>query len=423
MENNQRKNAYLALLNLFSSATGYPIGLFEIRNGQIIGLFSAGSLERFEEHCKLIQSFPGGKKACDNDQCYRAQLAFDDGKEKLTCCYAGIWNQVYPVKINDEVQAVFLYGETLIDDTTYMQTTLERHLEAAKTLNLSPEDAKQLYNALNKVKTNSIIKLSQHRDLLSEIEAILFSIVHEEQKQLQNMEKAIHELQTRLQAIISLSENMVTGSLSQKSNSLRQEAGRMLSKAEALATLVNNLGEYQQHYHFTPTKLRPIFSRAWGIYEDEAKDRNIKIKITLENINNNEPELELSPRHMEWAINNLIHNAIKYSFTGSADRIRFINIVGHCEQDRYIFSISNYGVGIKRFEIEKGLIFQDGYQGELTRGEQRTGSGKGLVFVKRVIDRHNGKIEISSNPLGENEVNKHQPYLTTITIFLPIKQK
>ena len=48
------------------------------------------------------------------------------------------------------------------------------------------------------------------------------------------------------------------------------------------------------------------------------------------------------------------------------------------------------GIGIKNDELEKGLIFKDGYQGELTHGENRTGPGKGLTFVKRVIDRHKG---------------------------------
>jgi len=304
-----------------------------------------------------------------------------------------------------------------------MQTTLEHHQQTVKTLSLSPEDAKQLNNTLNKVKKNSLAKIEESRSLLSEIEAVLFGLIDEEQKQLRNLEKAVHELQTRLQAIISLSENMVTGSFSLKSSSLRQEAGRMLNKAEAMATIVNNLGEFQQEYQFKLTKVRPIFSRAWSVYEDEAKDRRIKLKINLEKVNDADPELDLSPRHIEWAINNLIHNAIKYSFTGSADRIRFVEIIGRNEQDYYVFSVSNYGIGIKKVEIENGLIFQDGYQGELTRGEHRTGSGKGLTFVKRVIDRHKGKIHVDSIPVGElSEMKTTQPHLNIITISLPYKQ-
>lgn len=90
----------------------------------------------------MIRSFPGGKKACDNDQCHRAKQAYVDGEPKLTCCHAGIWNQASPIKVNGHVEGVFLYGETLIDDPDYMQTTFDHHLRAVKALKLSNEDAK-----------------------------------------------------------------------------------------------------------------------------------------------------------------------------------------------------------------------------------------------------------------------------------------
>ncbi len=422
MENDQRIKAYQALLSLFSSATGLPIGLFEVKDGQTVGFFSAGSLERFEEHCKLIQSFPGGIEACNQAQCHRAKKVITNGEVELTCCHAGIWNQLSPVKINGETRAIFVYGETLVDESDYMQTTFNRHLKAVETLKLSNEDARRLYDALNKVKHSSLKRLEEFKNVLSEVETILFGFLEEEIRQSRNLEKAIHELQTRLQAIISLSENMVTGSFSLKSSSLRQEAGRMLNKAMALATIVNNLGQFEQEYQFKSTKLRPLFSQAWAIYEDEAKDRNIKLKIDLEKINGTDPELVLSPRHIEWAINNLIHNAIKYSLTGSADRARFVEVTGRIEKDQYVCSISNYGIGIKKHEIENGLVFLEGYQGEITRGEQRTGSGKGLTFVKHVIDQHHGVIAITSKPTSKDDANVHRPYLTTITVSLPLKQ-
>lgn len=422
MESDQRTQARQALLNLFSSLTGFPIGLFETKEGQTKGLFSIGSLERFEEHCRLIQSFPGGLEACNQDQCHRAKTAFTNGEKRLTCCHAGIWNLASPVKMNGDIRAVFLYGETLIDSPDHMQTTFDHHLQAIKDLRLSSEEAKKLYDSLNKVKSSSLERLDESQKFLADIEMVLFGLVDEEEKQLRSLEKAVHELQTRLQAIISLSENMVTGSFSIKSSNLRQEAGRMLSKAEALATIVNNLGEFQQEYRFRRTKLRPIFSRAWSIYEDEAKDRHIKLKIDLEKINDSEPELDLSPRHIEWAINNLVHNAIKYSYTGSSDRPRYVEITGHREDENYVFSIKNFGIGIKRFEIEQGLIFNDGYQGELTHGEHRTGSGKGLTFVKGVVDRHTGNIIVESIPPEERDERTRggSPHLNIFTISLPL---
>jgi len=105
------------------------------------------------------------------------------------------------------------------------------------------------------------------------------------------------------------------------------------------------------------------------------------------------------------------------------NRERRVEVEGSQNDLYYQIKITNYGIGILSDEIEKGLIFTDGYQGELTHGENRTGSGKGLTFVKRVIDRHHGKIHVESIPMGNHEDIYGQPYLNTFTIELPISQE
>ena len=71
----RRKDAHLALLDLFASITRLPVGLYMQSNGQIEALFSPGALANFEEHCRMIQAFPGGKARCHADQCNRAERA------------------------------------------------------------------------------------------------------------------------------------------------------------------------------------------------------------------------------------------------------------------------------------------------------------------------------------------------------------
>ena len=95
---------------------------------------------------------------------------------------------------------------------------------------------------------------------------------------------------------------------------------------------------------------------------------------------------------------------------------------GAPEGEFYRISVSNYGVGIEQYEIDDGSIFKDGYQGVLTQGENRTGSGKGLSFVKRVIDRHHGTIKADSAKMGSKHEFFGEPHLTTFTIRLPITQ-
>jgi signal transduction histidine kinase len=100
-------------------------------------------------------------------------------------------------------------------------------------------------------------------------------------------------------------------------------------------------------------------------------------------------------------------------------------IKGDFNEDEYILTIENYGVGILPEEIQYGNLFLDGYQGKLTRGEYRTGSGKGLHFTKRVIDRHHGRIVIESELKTEPDLDdgtQGKPHLNRFIIYLPRRQ-
>ena len=91
-------------------------------------------------------------------------------------------------------------------------------------------------------------------------------------------------------------------------------------------------------------------------------------------------------------------------------------------EKEYALEIKNYGVGIQPDEIIERKIFSDGYQGRLTQGEYRTGSGKGLNFVKNVIDEHHGSIEVESRMMADENDPEGRPHLTRFTIYLPYVQ-
>ena len=156
------------------------------------------------------------------------------------------------------------------------------------------------------------------------------------------------------------------------------------------------------------------------MYEAEAGRRGIEIRIYLKEAK--EHPLEISRNHMQHALNNLVHNAVKYSFRSGVGRQRFIKIDGYPQKKHYTIEIKNYGVGILPEEIESGAIFRDGYQGVLTQGEYRTGSGKGLSFVQGVTEHHHGFIEVESRLLSDTLEPEGEPHLTRFILHLPYKQ-
>ncbi len=411
----RREEAHKALLDLFASTTGLPIGLFEYRNGTLRTVISDRSLAAFEEHCQFIRRLPGGAARCERDQCLRAEQASRQATEQLTLCHAGMYNQAVPVRVGSEVRAVLLYGEMLIDDEEHMQESRRRHEEAVRELGIGPEEASRLRHLLEHAKRKSLEELDAYKTQLSRIERLLYLLFDEEAHLKRSVEKVTHEIQTRLQAVIANAENL-TVDLGEMTRVEAQEmANDLLHSALALDTVVQNLGEYMEEYRFYPEPLAPLLYEAKRLYEGEARRRGIDIRLRIQG----NPVLELSRHHMQYALNNLVHNAVKYSFRSGPGRHRYVLVLGRPIEDQYMLMIENYGVGILEDEIQNGAIFRDGYQGKLTQGEYRTGSGKGLYFVKRVIDRHHGTIRVTSRLVSGETTPEGQPHLTRFFIYLP----
>lgn len=93
---------------------------------------------------------------------------------------------------------------------------------------------------------------------------------------------------------------------------------------------------------------------------------------------------------------NLIANAIKFR----GDRKPRVEVKAELEEDgRWRFSISDNGIGIEDHYRERIFqIFQ-----RLHKRDEYEGTGIGLAVCKKIVERHNGKIEVESVP-GEGSV-------------------
>jgi two-component system, OmpR family, sensor kinase len=91
------------------------------------------------------------------------------------------------------------------------------------------------------------------------------------------------------------------------------------------------------------------------------------------------------------AFHNLIQNAIKYTRPEDVIEVRAAEH-GHSIQ----IEIADSGPGIPPTELPR--IFEDLYRGSNARGVE--GSGIGLALVKRIVERHGGRITVRSQMNG-----------------------
>ncbi|MGQ9595004.1 MAG: sensor histidine kinase [Anaerolineae bacterium] len=422
-----RHEAQKTLLDIFTSAHRIPIGLFERREGRVIRIASEASLDALEEpYCRALQSLPGGREACMDDQCLRAQKALDTGKPELTLCHAGLYSQAMPIVVDGTPRAVLLYGEMRIADPTLQDASWKKHREAMARLGLEDAETQRLEDLFHQVKQFSPDDLETLKTTLSRVGVWLYRLLDQEDRLERQVERVMHEVQTRVQAVLANAELLFLElpTIPGLKPSIRNRTSEVLNTALALSTVVHNLGDFLEDYRFTKQPIEKLLLEAKRIYAAEATRREVKVFIDVEPVGGRPPELTVSEDHLQYALNNLMHNAIKYSFRGGPGRERYVRVEGKPAGPFYSITFESYGVGILPEEIEQGLIFLDGYQGRLTRGEYRTGSGKGLYFTKRVIDRHGGRIEVTSTLVGDTDKGPEgQPHLNRFTIYLPYDMK
>lgn len=110
------------------------------------------------------------------------------------------------------------------------------------------------------------------------------------------------------------------------------------------------------------------------------------------------PDIPLRYVAIKRALANLIQNALRYS-QGK------IEVMTGQENDYVYVIVSDEGEGIPEADIER--LFQPFTQGDKARGTE--GSGLGLAIIKRIVDTHGGRVELSNKASGGLQAKVYLP--------------
>ncbi|MBK8493927.1 MAG: HAMP domain-containing sensor histidine kinase [Ferruginibacter sp.] len=213
-----------------------------------------------------------------------------------------------------------------------------------------------------------------------------------------------HEFKTPLAVITIAADVLKQENIIEKPDKLKNYAGIIYEQTSHLQSQVQRLLEiaYTDRSHLPLEKekfdVNVLIKKSINDLQPLIEQKNAVVKTTFAGtdaiVNADKPYLRL-------CFINLIENAIKYAKTP------VIDITTKTEGSHFIISVKDNGIGIASKHQKK--IFDRFYR--ITDGELHTskGFGLGLNFVKKVIDTHNGKIEVKSEP-GQG---------STFTIKLP----
>ncbi len=157
-------------------------------------------------------------------------------------------------------------------------------------------------------------------------------------------------------------------------------------------------GEIQLHR--SPTDLNELVARVVSRNASYAAEKDIQLETepadTL-------PLLNIDPGRIEQVIENLVNNAIKFSFAGTTSAVR----TSLTDKGRVTLEVLDGGPGLKPEDEDKLFMKYARLSNRPTGGEVSTGLG--LAICKRLIDLHDGMIGANRNPEGGSVFWFHLP--------------
>ena len=218
--------------------------------------------------------------------------------------------------------------------------------------------------------------------------------LHKSETDRQRYQQAIHfvthEMRTPLTAIQGSSElmgryNLTEEKRKQIADMINQESKRLARMIQTFLD-VERLSDGQMELKREPFSVREIVEGCIQRARPLAERKNIHIRTNVL-----EGDLQGDRELMEYAVYNLLTNAVKYS---NADT----EITAWClpQGDQLRLSVKDQGIGMDAKELRQ--IFQKFYRTKRAEASGEAGTGIGLSIVEQIVHYHGGKMEVTSEP-------------------------
>jgi two-component system, OmpR family, phosphate regulon sensor histidine kinase PhoR len=219
---------------------------------------------------------------------------------------------------------------------------------------------------------------------------------------------ASHELRTPLASIVGYIETLQNHAR-EDPEARERFLGIMAREAQRMQRLVDDLmslSRIEMSEHVRPVErvsLHRIASDCALAFRPMARQENIELVVDLDP---GGAEIIADPDQLAQVFANLIDNAMKYSGEGAHVRVHAAP-ESPAHPGRVGVSVSDTGVGIAKDKLPR--LTERFYRVNVHHSRNKGGTGLGLAIVKHILNRHMGRIEVTSTP-GKG---------STFTVWLP----
>ncbi len=205
-----------------------------------------------------------------------------------------------------------------------------------------------------------------------------------------------HELRTPLNAILGFSEVMMSEVFGPMGNPRYQEyAGDIHASGQHLLALISDVLDLSRieagRLELNEVPLQPGPLSRDLIRFVEARAREIGSRIVLEDRTDGEMVLA-DERCLKQVLLNLLSNAVKFSYRNTDIEL----LIARDEEGALEFRVFNHGDGIAEEDIER--VMQPFTQIQSAHARTEHGTGLGLSISRRLMEAHQGSLELRSEP-------------------------
>jgi len=202
-----------------------------------------------------------------------------------------------------------------------------------------------------------------------------------------------HELRTPLASIKGYAETLLDGGMDDKDTLkeflrvIDRHATRMSRLIDDLLTL-SRLESHQMTIVSAPVDMKDIIQATTTGFEKQARDKGITISSRIPD---RLQRASGDKDRLEQVLVNLLDNAIKYTQSGG-----HVSVAASSDNGCVRVDVTDTGIGIPADDIAR--IFERFYRVDKARSRELGGTGLGLAIVKHIIQGHNGRLYVESEP-------------------------
>ncbi len=226
-----------------------------------------------------------------------------------------------------------------------------------------------------------------------------------------------HELRTPLNSIIGFSEMMTSGTMGRNVQSYCEYAGYISSSGHHLLHLINDLLDLSKvesgtiKLDETEVDMGLMANEVAHMLEDVKFNHANKVFIDVHGDGHGDGKLRINADRLriKQVVLNVMNNALSYMQNGTV-RVEVCN-----ENGAIVMRISDTGDGMSPSDIKTALSpFAQGEDRKLSKRFE--GTGFGLFLSERLMEMHDGRLEIESRPGVGTTVTLRFPSARTVQL-------